>query len=87
MIAESKIGLEPDNVSGFGFEVRTIAGHVTFQAVRLQGSLSPYAMDSLLAEAFLLTPKAEASLRQLQWVEPFLSFFRVAANSSVRALD
>src|SRR4029077_6793312 len=46
-----RIQIEPDDVSGFGFEIRVIAGHVTFQAVRLQASLSPYAMDSVLAEA------------------------------------
>jgi hypothetical protein len=67
------IQIEPENVRGFGLELRIIAGHVPFKAVRLQSGLFPYAMDSVLAE-----PRVEASLRQLQWVAPSFGLIRVA---------
>jgi hypothetical protein len=62
------IQIQPDNVSGFGFELRIIAGHVALQAVRLQTSLFPYAMDSVLADAqcrgeLPATPVGRAILR------------------------
>jgi hypothetical protein len=45
------IQIQPDNVCGFGFDLRIIAGHVAFPAMRLQTSLFPYAMGSVLADA------------------------------------
>src|SRR5260370_39487261 len=41
----------PDNVSGFGFEIRIVAGHVALKAVRLQAGLFPHPMHSVLADA------------------------------------
>src|SRR6202008_2150154 len=41
--------VQPDNVSGFGFEIRIVAGHVALQAVRLQAGLFPHPMHSVLA--------------------------------------
>jgi hypothetical protein len=43
--------VQPDNVSGFGFEIRIVAGHVALQAVRLQASLFPHPTHSVLADA------------------------------------
>ena len=46
-----RVQVQPDNVSRFGFEIRIVAGQVALQAVRLQASLSPHPMHSVLADA------------------------------------
>jgi hypothetical protein len=53
-----RVQVPPDNVSDLGFEIRIVAGHVAFQAVR------PLSTPDCTAS--LLTPSAAASLRQLQ---------------------
>ena len=46
-----RVQVQPDNVSGFGFEIRIVAGHVALQAVRLQAGLFPHPMHCVLADA------------------------------------
>ncbi len=44
-----RVQIEPDDIGGFAFEVRIVAGHVAFQAVRLQSRFPPYPMHHVLA--------------------------------------
>ena len=46
-----RVKVQPDNVRGFGFEIRIVAGHVALQAVRLQAGLFPHPRHSVLADA------------------------------------
>jgi hypothetical protein len=68
-----RVQIEAEDVGSFAFEFRIVAGHVAFETVRLQAGFLPNAMT-----ASLLTPSAEASLRQLQCVDPSLAVLRVA---------
>ena len=43
--------LEAEDVSGFAFEFRIVAGHVAFEAVRFQARFLPNAMHSVFADA------------------------------------
>src|SRR5277367_2558930 len=65
-----RVQVQPDNVSGFGFEIRIVAGQVALQAVRLQAGLFPHPMHSVLADAqrcgkLATTPVSGAVLRLL----------------------
>src|SRR5260370_33999269 len=60
----------PDNVSGFGFEIRIVTGHVALKAVRLQAGLFSHPMQSVLADAqscgkLATTPLSRTVLRLL----------------------
>ena len=43
--------IKAEDVSGFAFEFRIVAGHVAFEAVRLESGLLPNPMHSVLADA------------------------------------
>ena len=43
--------IEAEDVSGFAFKFRIVAGHVAFEAVRFQARLLPNAMHSVFADA------------------------------------
>lgn len=62
------------------FELGIVAGHVSFEAMRLEAGAS----CQTRCTASLLTSSAEASLRQLQCVEPSLGFLRVADKIRAR---
>jgi len=71
--------IQADNVGGFAFELRVVAGQVTLQAMGFRP-----ASFQTRCTASLLTPRAVASLRQLQWVEPSLGFLQVADRIRAR---
>ena len=71
--------IQADNVGRFAFELRIVAGQVTLQTMRFQAR-----SFQTRCTAFLLTPSAVASLRQLQWAEPSLGFLRVADRIRAR---
>ena len=57
--------IEADDVGGFGFELGIVAGHVAFQAVRLQAGFLPDAMHGVFTDAqrggqFAATPVRRA---------------------------
>jgi hypothetical protein len=46
-----RIQVQPDDLSGFLFELRVIAGHVTVQSMRLQVCFTPHVPDQVFAHA------------------------------------
>ena len=46
-----RIQVQADDVGGFAFEVRIVAGHVALQAMRLQSSFFPDAMHGVFTDA------------------------------------
>ena len=67
-----------DNVGRFSFEIGIVAGHVA-----LRCGFSPASFQTRWT-ASLLTPSTDASLRQLQCVEPSAGFLRVADRIRAR---
>ena len=43
--------IEAEDVGGFAFEFRIVAGHVAFETVRFQARFLPHAMHGLFADA------------------------------------
>ena len=71
--------VQTEDVSRFRFELGIVTGHVSFEAMRLEAGFLPNPMHGVF-----LTPSTEASLRQLQCVEPSLGFLRVADKMRAR---
>lgn len=46
-----RVQIKPEDISRFGFELRVVAGHVAFEAVRLQARFLPNAMHGVFANA------------------------------------
>jgi hypothetical protein len=59
-----RVQIQADDVCGLAFEVRIVAGHVALQAMRLQTSLFPDAMHSVLADTRLDSQIAAAPVRR-----------------------
>ena len=57
------VQIKPDDIRGLAFEVRIVAGHVAFQAVRLQSGFLPYAMHHVLAHVDRRSQLAAAPVR------------------------
>jgi hypothetical protein len=64
--------IEAEDVGGFGFELGIVAGRRSRRC-----GFRPASCQTRCT-ASLLTLSAEASLRQLQWIDPSLGFLRVA---------
>jgi hypothetical protein len=71
--------IEAEDVGGFAFELGIVAGHVAFETCGFRP-----ASCQTRCTASLLRPNAEASLRQLQCVDPSLGFLRVADRMRAR---
>ena len=46
-----RVQIEADDVGGFGFELGIVAGHVAFEAMRLQARFLPNPMHGVFADA------------------------------------
>ena len=63
-----RIQVQPNDIGGFGFEVRIVAGHVAFQTMRFQAGFLPGAMHGIFADTqdrsqLAATPVRRAILR------------------------
>jgi len=73
------VRIEAENVGGFAFELGIVAGHVVFEAVRLEARLLPNPMHNVFTDA-----QPGRQFAQLQCVDPSLGFLRVADRMRAR---